>query len=118
MRSDAGAPAATAIALLSQSCDLTRVTVIAPEPSPSTEWRSTVNSVPPVVMPHGRPTSETSTVYAPAPSSETWSRVLEKPLNHAPRCTLAAGAPHSATFVPSSWNDTVSERAGADSPRV
>ena len=51
-----------AMALASQSCAFTRVTVIAPWPSAPADARSTVNSVPPVVMPHGVPTSATSTV--------------------------------------------------------
>ena len=118
MRSDAGAPAMTAMALFPQSRDLTRVTVIAPEPSGPTEWRSTLNSVPPVVMPHGEPTSDASTVYAPPPSSVIWSCVLEKPLNHVPRWMLAAGLEQSASLLASSWNDTVSPRAGVASPRV
>ena len=77
-----------------------------------------MNSVPPVVMPHGSPISVTSTVYAPAPLSVTSICVFEKPLNHEPRWTLASGVEHSASFVPSSWNETDSERAGADSPRT
>ena len=62
MRSESGAPAITGTAALTQSRDLTRVIVIAPLPSGPAAASLIVNSVPPVVMPHGEPSSDTSTV--------------------------------------------------------
>src|SRR6266571_5309884 len=113
-------PGAAAIGTLSQSRALTEVTVIAPGPSPSTDFRSSVNSWPPVVTPHGCPRIAWSTVYEPPPLSTTSRPVFPNPPSHVPAWMLAPGVPgvHSDSFAVSSWNVTLIPRAGADSLRL
>src|SRR6267154_1782161 len=94
MRSEAAGPAAMASGVPAHVVAFTRVTVIKPWPSGPVDLTSTVNGVPPVVIPHGAPTSDTFTVYAPPPSSVTVMLVFVKPASHEPMWMLAAGVEH------------------------
>src|SRR5437867_2759109 len=112
--SRAGAPGTPGSGWLSPPRTFAGVTVIAPLPSPATDFRSTVNSVPPVVTPHGRPKIAWSTVYEPPPLSSTCRFTFEKADSHDPAWMLWAGVPgvHSDSFERSIWNVTLAPRAG------
>src|SRR5437773_1103695 len=101
MASPAGAPGRAGSGWLSQSRSLTAVTVIAPVPSPATDSRSTANSVPPVVTPHGSPRMAWSTVYDPPPLSVTSVSEAVKPASQDAAWMLWAGVPGVHSDSPS-----------------
>jgi hypothetical protein len=94
------------------------VTVMSPAPSPPTVATSTVNSVPPVVGPHGAPSSVWSTVYEPPPFTTTWNVLLLNAESQPPGWMLAAGVPGVHNVKRGSRRKvTVAPRAAALSPR-
>ena len=113
-------PAMTGTGVLSQSRDFTAVTPIRPSPSGPADVTCTSNSVPPVVMPHGRPSVTRSTWYAPPPSGSTCMIVFGNASAHEPSVMLDSGCAgvQSASIAGSSCSVTFTPRTGVDSPRV
>ena len=91
---------------------------MSPAPSEPTLATSTVNSTPPCVGPHGRPSNVWSTVNVPPPLSTTWKLLFENADSQSPGWMLDSGEPgvHSAKRE-SRWNVTCAPTAAALSPR-